>query len=456
MNTSDYFAANEQRFLDEIISFLKIPSVSTDSAYRADVARTADWLIDRLHGLGVPTVELVQTAWHPIVEAHWPVDPAKKTVLVYGHYDVQPVDPIELWHSDPFGAEIRDGKIYARGSADMKINLITFIQALEAVVAELGAPPLNLILMFEGEEEVGSASLKKHLIDHADRLTCDAVLNLDSGFPASGVPGFGVSLKGGTGGQINIKTGISDLHSGMYGAAVPNANQILAQLAASFHLPNGKVAIEGFYDDVIELTDEEKAEVAHAATIGGDVLAQSGAYTYWGEEGYTPAERAGARPTLDINGMWGGFTGEGAKTVTPNEAHLKLTCRLVANQDPDRIRDLILAHIGKHVPDGIEWEFVARTSMSTPYTIPRDNWALQTAAATMADVFGVPPLFFRVGGSVPITTTFKSALNAESVGLGFSQAGSPIHAPNEWYALEDIPLSLKGYAATLFAFGEVV
>ncbi|MCC6703606.1 MAG: M20/M25/M40 family metallo-hydrolase, partial [Thermomicrobiales bacterium] len=353
---TEYLAANEARFLDEIIEFLKIPSVSTDSAYKADVARSADWIVERLKGLGVPQVELVQTAWHPIVEAHWRVDPAKKTVLVYGHYDVQPVDPIELWHSDPFGAEIRDGKIYARGSADMKINLVTFIQALEAVIEEVGQPPLNLILVFEGEEEVGSSSLKKHLTDHADRLACDAVLNLDSGFPASGVPGFGVSLKGGTGGQINIKTGRSDLHSGMYGAAVPNANQILASLAASFHTPDGKVAIAGFYDDVIELTDEEKAEVAHAAAISGDVLEMSGAYTYWGEAGYTPAERAGARPTLDINGMWGGFTGEGAKTVTPNEAHLKLTCRLVANQDPDKIRDLIIDHIGKHVPPGIEWE----------------------------------------------------------------------------------------------------
>jgi acetylornithine deacetylase/succinyl-diaminopimelate desuccinylase-like protein len=454
MSTAEYFAANEARFLEEIVEFLKIPSISTDSAYAADVHRSAEWLVERLKGIGVPQVEMVETAWHPIVEAHWPVDPNKKTVLVYGHFDVQPVDPIELWHSDPFGADIRDGKIYARGSADMKINLLTFIQALEGVVDELGAPPLNLILIFEGEEEVGSSSLKKHLIDNADRLSCDAVLNLDSGFPASGVPGFGVSLKGGTGGQINIKTGISDLHSGMYGAAVPNANQIMATLAASFHTPDGKVAIDGFYDDVIELTDEERAEVAHAATMSGDFLEQSGAYAYWGEAGYTPAERAGARPTLDINGMWGGFTGEGAKTVTPNEAHLKLTCRLVANQDPDKIRDLIIAHIGKHVPAGIEWSYESRMSMSKPYIIPRDNWALQTAAATMADVFGVPPIFFRVGGSVPITTTFKDALNAESVGLGFSQGGSPIHAPNEWYALEDLPHALKGYAATLIAFGD--
>ncbi len=455
MSSTEYIAENEARFLEEIISFLKVPSVSTDSAYKADVQRCAEWIVDRLNGLGVPNVELVKTDWHPIVEAHWPVNPAKKTLLVYGHYDVQPVDPIELWHSDPFGAEVRDGRVYARGAADMKINLVTFIQALEAVVDELGAPPLNLILVFEGEEEVGSTSLKKHLVDHADRLKCDAVLNLDAGFPASGQPGFYLSLKGGTGGQINIKTGKSDLHSGMYGAAVPNANQIMATLAASFHDENGKVAIAGFYDDVIELTDEEKTEVAHVAELAGDMLAQSGAYFYWGEEGYTPAERAGARPTLDINGMWGGFTGEGAKTVTPNEAHLKLTCRLVANQDPDTIRDLIIDHIGKHVPAGIEWEIASRTSFSRPYLIPRDNWALQTAAATMADVFGVPPIFYRVGGSVPITSTFKDSLDVESVGLGFSNPASPIHAPNEFYDLADIPVSQKGYAAALIAFGEV-
>lgn len=451
---AEFFAANETRFLEEIIEILRIPSVSTDPVHKADLVATGKWIAQRLIGLGVPTVELVETAGHPIVEGHWPVDPDKKTLLVYGHYDVQPVDPIELWESDPFGADIRDGKIYARGSADMKVNLVTFIQGLEAVVAESGQPPLNLIFLFEGEEEIGSTNLKTHIVEHADRLRCDAILSLDSGFPAVGVPGFFVTLKGGAGGQINIRTGETDLHSGMYGATVPNANQVMAKLAASFHSPDGRVAIDGFYDRVVDLTDQDRAEIAYAAGKMADILEESGAYAFWGEAGYTPYERTGARPTLDINGIWGGFTGEGAKTVTPAEAHLKLTCRLVPDQKPDEIKDLIRAHIAKHLPEGIQWSFDARLSFSEAYSIPRDNWALQRAASVMSDVYGIPPVFFRVGGSVPITADFKAALGADTVSLGFFQPGSPIHAPNEYFRLEDIPMAQKSYAAVLTALGE--
>jgi acetylornithine deacetylase/succinyl-diaminopimelate desuccinylase-like protein len=454
LSRSDFFQTNEDRFLNEIIEVLRIPSVSTDPVHKGDLVAMAEWIVERMTRIGVPTVELVETAGHPIVEGRWTVDEARKTLLVYGHYDVQPVDPIELWESGPFDADIRDGKIFARGSADMKINLVTFLQALDAIVTEQGQPPLNLVFLFEGEEEIGSSNLKRFLVDNADRLACDAVLSLDSGFPAVGVPGFFVALKGGAGGQIDLRTGETDLHSGGYGAAVPNANQLMAKLAATFHTPDGKVAIEGFYDRVIDMTDADRAEIAYSASVMQDVREEAGVYTLWGEEGYAPYERIGARPTLDINGMWGGFTGEGAKTVTPCEAHLKLTCRLVPNQDPDEINELIKAHIAKHIPEGVQATYNARLSMSGAYSIPRDNWALQRAASVMSDVYGIPPVFFRTGGSVPITHVFKQALGAETVSLGFFQPGSPIHAPNEWFRLEDIPMARMSYAAVLDALGE--
>jgi acetylornithine deacetylase/succinyl-diaminopimelate desuccinylase-like protein len=454
VSKTDFFAKHEDRFLNEIIDLLKIPSVSTDSAYAADVARMGEWIVERLKHIGVPTVELVQTERHPIVEGRWSIEGDHKTLLVYGHYDVQPVDPIELWESGPFDAEIRDGKIFARGSADMKVNLVTFLQALEAIVTEQGQPPLNLIFLFEGEEEIGSPNLKSFLVEQADRLACDAILSLDSGFPAVGIPGFFVALKGGAGGQIDIRTGESDLHSGMYGAAVPNANQVMAKLAASFHTPDGKVAVAGFYDTVAPMTDADRSEIAYSASVMADVQEEAGVFTLWGEEGYAPYERIGARPTLDINGMWGGFTGDGAKTVTPCEAHIKITCRLVPNQDPNEINDLIRAHVAKHIPDGVQATYNARLSFSTAYSIPRDNWALQRAASVMSDVYGIPPVFFRTGGSVPITAVFKQALGAETVSLGFFQPGSPIHAPNEWFRLEDIPMARKSYAAVLEALGE--
>jgi acetylornithine deacetylase/succinyl-diaminopimelate desuccinylase-like protein len=450
----DYLAANQDRFFDELLDALSIASVSTDPVHKPDLVRMAEWIVARLQSIGVPRIELVETAGHPIVEGHWTIDPAKKTLLVYGHYDVQPPEPLELWESPPFEPTVRDGKIFARGSADMKANLVSFLQALEAVVQEAGQPPLNLVFLFEGEEEVGSSGLKKFLAEHAGRVACDAILSLDSGFPAVGVPGFFVALKGGAGGQIDLRTGATDLHSGAFGAAVPNANQVMAKLAASFHTPDGRVAIDGFYDDVAEFTEADRAEIAYSSSVMEEIQKESGVYTLWGEEGFAPYERVAARPTLDINGMWGGFTGDGMKTVTPCEAHLKFTCRLVPNQDPDRILALIREHIKTHVPAGIEATLQARESFSVAYSIPRDNWALQRAASVMSDVYGITPVFFRSGGSVPITAVFKQTLGAETVSLGFFQPGSPIHAPNEWFRLEDFPMAQKSYAAVLDALGE--
>ena len=378
MSTTEFFAANAERHLEEFFDLLRIPSISSDPAHIPDVARAGLWIADRLNAIGVPHVELIDASTHPLVHARWEVDPGKKTLLVYGHYDVQPVDPLELWASPPFEPTIRDGKIWARGSADMKSSMIAFIQALEAIVAEQGEPPLNLILLFEGEEESSGRVITEYLSENSDSLACDAILNLDGAFPALDRPGFGVTLKGGMLVELHIKTGDTDLHSGGFGASVPNANQIMAKLAATFHTPEGAVAIDGFYDDVVPLSESDRAEIANSAAVMQPILEESGAFAEWGEPGYTAAERAGARPALDINGVWGGFTGAGAKTVTPAEAHMKLSCRMVPNQDGEKLYELIVAHIRKHIPPGIKWE-ANYLGGSPAYSTPRDNWALQVA-----------------------------------------------------------------------------
>jgi acetylornithine deacetylase/succinyl-diaminopimelate desuccinylase-like protein len=453
MSTQAYFAEHAARHLDEFFDLLRIPSISSDPAYIPDVARAGLWIADRLSAIGVPEVKLIDASRHPLVEARWTVDPQKKTLLVYGHYDVQPVEPLDLWESPPFEPTVREGKIYARGSADMKASLITFVQALEAIVAEHGEPPLNLIMLFEGEEESGGEVVTEYLQANPDRLACDAIINLDGAFPAIDQPGFGVTLKGGMLVELHIRTGETDLHSGGYGAAVPNANQIMAKLAATFHTPEGAVAIEGFYDDVVPLSDADRAEIAASAAVMQPILEESGAFAEWGEPGYTAAERAGARPALDINGVWGGFTGEGAKTVTPAEAHMKLSCRMVPDQDGRRLYDLIVAHIRKHIPPGIKWE-ANYLGGSPAYSTPRDTWALQVAASTLADIYGKSPVFYRVGGSVPITLKFKQTLGVETVTFGFTMPGSRIHAPNEWFRLEDFPMAQRTYVELLQAFGD--
>ena len=450
----DHLAANQEAFQEELMEVLRIPSVSTDPEHKADMVRQAEWIQARLKRAGVPVADIVPTAGHPLVIGRWTVSDDKPTVLIYGHYDVQPADPLELWETPPFEPSIRDGFVYARGSADMKANLVASIQAVEALAAQYGRPPVNLTFLYEGEEEVGSSNLYRYLAEHGGDITCDIVISADSGFPAVDVPGFFVALKGMCGCQIDIKTGETDLHSGGYGASVPNANQVMAQLAATFHDDEGRVAIDGFYDRVAELTAEDRAEIAQASSVQQDVVAESGTYTLWGEPGYSPAERIYGRPTLDINGLWGGFTGEGAKTVTPCEAHLKLTCRLVPDQDPKEILELIEAHVRKHLYPGVQVSFRRKEGIAYPYSIPRDNWALQRAASVISDLYAASPVFFRVGGSVPVTSEFKRYLNAETVSLGFFQPGTPIHAPNEWFRLKDLPMAQKGYAAVIEALGD--
>jgi acetylornithine deacetylase/succinyl-diaminopimelate desuccinylase-like protein len=446
-----HLAAHEAEYLDEVLDLLRIPSISTGPEHRDDVRRAAEWVADRMRRAGIPEVEIAPSDGHPIVLGRWMVGENRPTVMIYGHYDVQPAVPLELWRTPPFEPTIVDGRIYARGASDMKANLLSAIQAIEALRATAGAPPVNVIFFFEGEEETGSPNLPPFVAANRDRLKCDVVLSADSMMDGPDKPVLVTALKGIIGCQIDLRTGETDLHSGGYGAAVLNAAQVAGRLAASFHNSDGTVAINGFYDAVLPLTELDRADIALGAENLDGMIASSGVYTRWGEAGYTDTERVYARPTLDLNGMWSGFTGEGAKTVTPCEAHIKLTCRLVPDQDPDAVLDLIRAHVERHIPAGVQATITPLNGAAYPFAISRDHPAMLKTGAVLKELYGVEPTHVRVGASIPVTGIFQRELGADTVELGFSQPGSGAHAPNEWYRLDDLALGRRAYCAVLEA-----
>ncbi|CAN5617151.1 dipeptidase [soil metagenome] len=455
MDWNTYLDQNQARFDAELMEFLRIPSVSTAPERADDVRRAADWVRRRLRAAGMPFVELLETTKHPLVFGRWVTGDSKPTLLLYGHYDLQPAEPLDLWESDPFQPDERDGKLFARGSADMKANLSTLIQAIEAIAKTSGALPVNLLVLCEGEEEIGSPNLPDIVRQRKDQLKADFALSADGGMQDASRPSLSVGLKGIAGCQVNLRSGETDLHSGSYGAAVPNANQLLIQLAATFHNHDNSVAIEGFYDDVRPLTVQEHAAIAAIDASDSDFLEESGTFELWGEPGFSALERRWTRPTVDFNGIWGGFQGQGAKTVTPCEAHLKLTCRLVPNQDPRTILGLIERHIEKHTPDGARVTIDRMKGSAHPFSLDMNAPALKVAAAALQEVYGAEPLYVRSGGTVPITGVFKQELGLDTVTIGFARPGSRAHAPNEWFVLSDLAIARRSYATFLTKLGEI-
>jgi acetylornithine deacetylase/succinyl-diaminopimelate desuccinylase-like protein len=449
-----YLSDHRDENYNDLLELLRIPSISTDPAHNADVAAAADWVAARLKKAGVPEVEVVSTAKHPVVIGRWHAAPGKQTVIVYGHYDVQPVDPLDLWETPPFEPTEKNGLLFARGAADMKANLVTLVQAVEALANENGAPPVNLTFLFEGEEEIGSPNLPALVAEEKEKLAADLALSADGGMGGENLPIQTVSSKGLAGVQINVQTSTTDLHSGSYGAAVPNAVQALVQLAATFHTPDGKVAVEGFYDDVRELSKEERAKIASYPESDDELIAEAGVQGLWGEPGYTSLERRWVRPTVDFNGIWGGFQGEGTKTVTPAQAHLKVTCRLVANQNPDKIQDLLVKHVEKHTPPHVKVNVERFASKAFPYEIRADHPALAKEAKVLKEIYGVEPRIARTGGTVPINEVFQRELGVDVVTIGFGLPGSKVHAPNEQYHLSQFDLAQRVYGAYLKALGE--
>jgi len=440
-----YAQDNRRRFVEQLDGFLRIPSISALPAHAGDIRRAADWLIDDLRAIGLTTELIPIEGSHPMVYAEWKGAPGRPTVLFYGHYDVQPVDPLDLWERPPFEPVVRDGRILARGAADDKGQVHMHLRAVEALLATRSRLPINLRFVFEGEEESTSIHLADWLAANRERLGADVAVISDSGFFDGNVPAITIGLRGIMYAQIDVVGSPVDLHSGTYGGAVPNPATTLARLIAELKGPDGVITIPRFYDDVRPLTDEDRAAFA-ALPFDEDAWAAGvGVHGLAGEAGYTTLERKGGRPTLDVNGMWAGFIGEGSKTIIPAHAHAKVSCRLVPDQDPARIFALFRDHVLRIAPPGLAVD-VKLLGAGRPTLTPIDHPATRAAARALEATFGRPPLYIREGGSIPVAASFASILGLPVVLLGFTPPADNAHAPNEWMDLSNHEIGIRTIA----------
>jgi acetylornithine deacetylase/succinyl-diaminopimelate desuccinylase-like protein len=434
--------------LEDLFSFLRFPSISTDSRHAGDVRACADWLSAKLTGMGL-TTQVHETPKHPVITARNAHVPGRRTVLIYGHYDVQPVDPLNLWTSDPFQPEIRDGKIWARGATDNKGQMMAHVLGVEKTLRENQDLPVNLIFLFEGEEEIGSPNLASFLLHHCDDLRCDVIAISDTGMVAPGVPTLGYGLRGITCCEAILRGPKGDLHSGLFGGAVANPAAAMARLVSSLHGLDGRVAIDGFYDQVRPLEDWERRMWSHVPGVSDmDYLQVTGSPGLFGEPGYSSAERTWARPTAEVNGIGGGYQGEGSKTVLPAEAFVKLSFRLVPDQNPKDIMEKVKNHLEWHCPAGVEIE-VRSGHDGKPYiTDPNSKYGLAAQAALRA-AFDAEPVLIREGGSIPIVQTFRDILGADSLLLGLALSDAQIHAPNENFPVANFEAGIRMNQALL-------
>ncbi|MFC4617484.1 dipeptidase [Camelliibacillus cellulosilyticus] len=439
-----YLQENRQQYLEELTDFLKIESISSDSTHNEDVRHAAEWTAQALKTAGMEHVQVMDTERHPVVYGDWLHAEDAPTVLIYGHYDVQPVDPIDLWETPPFEPAIRDEKIYARGSSDDKGQVFMQIKVIEAIMKTDGKLPVNVKFIYEGEEEIGSPNLDPFVETHTDLLSADVLLVSDTTMLGKNQPSICYGLRGLCGLQIDLKGPNNDLHSGIYGGAVQNTIHGLVELLASMHDTDGRVSVAGFYDDVRELTDEETA--TYKKLSDDEALKQQlSVKELHGESGYSTKARVWGRPTLEINGIWGGFQGEGIKTVIPAEAHAKITCRLVPDQDPKKIADLIQRHIESHLPKGVTAD-ITLFDQAKPFLTPYDHPAIQAAGKALETAYGTQPTYTRMGGSVPVVETFNSVLGLPAVLMGFGLDDENFHAPNEHFHLENFDKGMLALA----------
>jgi acetylornithine deacetylase/succinyl-diaminopimelate desuccinylase-like protein len=440
-----FFTANRARFQSELFEFLRIPSVSARSEHDADTARAARWLADALSAAG-GRVEIVQTPGHPIVLGEWrDAGPDRPTVLVYGHYDVQPAEPLELWTSPPFEPTVRDGKIFARGSVDDKGQLYVHVKALEAHLRVRDRLPINVVVLAEGEEEVGSDNLGDFVRAHRERLRCDAVVISDSSMFAPGQPSILSSLRGLTYFQLDVEGPASDLHSGIYGGGVVNPATALAHIIASFHDATGRVAVPGFYDDVREWDSTSRAAIRELPFDETHFLQEVGAPALGGEAGYTTLERIWARPTCEINGLLSGYTGQGAKTVLPARAMAKVSCRLVPDQDPAAIGRAMQAHVERVAPAGVRAR-VTHLHGGRPWRADVRGPLYDAAARALTAAFHREPVIVGEGGSIPVVDDFVRTLQAPVLLMGFGLPGENAHAPDEWMSVENFERGMRAVA----------
>lgn len=447
----DYQQQNKDRFLDELLQLLRIPSVSARSEHKQDMVNCAEAVKQRLLEAGADTVDIMPTQGHPAVYGEKIIDPSKPTVLVYGHYDVQPPDPLELWNSGPFDPVIKDGKIYARGACDDKGQFYMHVKALETMT-KTNSLPLNIKFLIEGEEEIGSKHLGDFIREHKEKLQADVVLISDTAMLSLDTPSMDVGVRGLVYIEVEVTGPNRDLHSGVYGGAVANPITILAHMITSLHDENNHITIPGFYDDVVESSADERAQLAKAPYNEEAYKNDLGVQQLWGEKGYTTNERTGIRPTLEVNGIWGGYTGEGAKTVLPSKAFAKISCRLVPNQKSEKMTQLVIDHLEKIAPPYVTVK-AKDLHGGDPYMTPVDSLEYKAAAKAIETSFGKQPIPVRGGGSIPITALFESELNCKTVFLGFGLDSDNLHSPNEKFdianfykGIETIPYFHQYYA----------
>jgi len=441
-----FFAANQTRARDELFDLLRIPSVSARSEHNADTARAADWVADAIRKIGL-TATVHPTKGHPIVIGEWrKAPPGAQTVLIYGHYDVQPAEPLELWESPPFEPTVRDGKIFARGSVDDKGQLYLHIKALEAHLSTRGRLPLNIIVLAEGEEEVGSDHLADFIQAHADQLKCDAVVISDSAMFAPGLPSILSSLRGLAYFQIDVQGPATDLHSGSYGGAVMNPAMALARILATMHDANGHITIPGFYDKVRDWGDAARKQTRSLPFDDEPFRAETGSPALFGEKDFSTLERLWMRPTCEVNGLLSGYTGEGAKTVLPAVAMAKVSCRLVPDQTPAEIDRLMRAHIARVTPPGVTVT-VTQLHGGNPWRADLDGPLFDAARRALATAFDRDPVITGEGGSIPVVGDFQRILGAPVLLVGFGLPGENAHAPNEWLSEENYFKGMRAMAA---------
>jgi len=426
----DFINVNRDRYIDEMKKYLAIPSISALPEHKADVRQCAEWTRDEMARIGLHNCRLEETPGHPIVYAEWLGAPGAPTILFYGHYDVQPVDPVNLWTSPPFEATIRDGEIYARGAADDKGQVFMHFKAVEAHLKQNGKLPVNMKFLIEGEEEVGSANLDDFIKAHKDLLTADVVVISDSPMFDRGIPSICYGLRGLAYFQIDLRGSKSDLHSGSFGGAVANPAMVLAQILSQMKDKSGRIKIDGFYDDVVELRPEERAEWEKLPFNEKKYRQDLGAPKLFGETGYTTLERVWARPTFEVNGLLSGFTGEGAKTVLPAVAMAKVSMRLVPNQQPEKIASLFEAYLKKVAPKTVELK-LTRMHGGKPWMTAFDNPYVQAAGRAIEQGFGQRPVYNREGGSIPVVSTFQEELGVPCVLFGVGLPDENAHAPDE-------------------------
>jgi acetylornithine deacetylase/succinyl-diaminopimelate desuccinylase-like protein len=445
-----YARENRERFLDAYKEILAVPSISTDQSHVDDIRRAAEWMEAQLRSLGMQKVQLFTTSKHPVVYGEWLGVPGGPTVLIYGHYDVQPVDPLDLWKTGPFTPTIIGDNIFARGASDMKGQGVITLKAVESLV-RTGGLPVNVKWLFEGEEEIGSPSLETFILEHKEMLACDFAVNPDSGMIGEEYPTITYALRGLAYFELRVFGPAHDLHSGIYGGVVHNPAIVLAELIAGMHDSKGRITLPGFYDTVRKLSREERDEFARLPIDDQHFIKNTGVPALFGEAGFTANERVGARPTLDVNGLLSGFTGQGSKTVLPAWAMAKISCRLVPDQDPEEVHKQLTQYIDHHAPKDVRWEL--EVMAGGPASISnRNNIGVQAMSKALELVWGKRPYFHREGGSIPVVAQMQRLLGVESVIAGFGLPDDNVHAPNE---KQHLPTWYRGIEAYIHFFNNL-